>query len=142
MDKTILLVLLTALFLGCNPTPGGYTPEAWAKIQREHPNFAQEIQWINRDSTRREIRAQYLYAHGGKTQWSDGVFAGCADPEMLDGQKDAFAHLVVATMQHMINRGILGADEPRWRQALARIEQIKGYDPAKVEATVRKMDGQ
>lgn len=128
------------LMISCDSTPSGYTPEAWSRLKRESPNLAQEITWINEDSTRREIRDQYLYANGGKTKWGDGLFAGCADPEMLDGQKDAFAHLVVGTMQHMVDKGDLGDAEPRWRQALAKIEQIKGYDPKKVEQTIREYD--
>jgi len=84
-----LSILITfSLLLGCGSTPEGFTPEGWDRYQRDHPNGAQVVRWIDNTSQRRNLQRQYIQAFKdarGSPVIAEIVFRRGAERVMLQG---------------------------------------------------------
>ena len=88
--KKAIIAMAAALLLACSTTPRGYTPEAWERVKRQDPNFAQTMEWIEESRERSQARVIYLTMMNRPMMLLDRYCVGFAEPEMLQGKPGAF----------------------------------------------------
>jgi hypothetical protein len=101
-----IICAVPGLFLACQTVPEGFTPEAWERLQRDNPNAAQVISWVDRSSERRDLRRKCLAVSQpefGGQKFMDIWFMDQAQFAMLQGE-DLKKHLV-GSLQESIAKG-------------------------------------
>lgn len=125
MRTSIVAILCIAIMVSCNSTPSGFTPEAWERIQREHPNQADALKWIEGDPTRSKIRQIYL-SHMWDTNrdLGDAILIRAANFEIQEGQPGAFRVMVVEVLKDRIRKDAINPNDNRAQKALTAIESL------------------
>ena len=127
MRKAILAAVAILALLACNKVPKGYTAEEWERIQREQPNFAQTIEWIERDGSRSAVREACIYAFRGRVESADRMLLSAAEAEMLHGKEGAYILITREVFGKMISTGQVSSDHiQEWSEAYKRIIEIAG----------------
>lgn len=92
-----ITILSLGLVLACDVRPAvpeGYTPEAWERIQRDYPDKAQLIKWVDARADLRKLNKEAEFAFSDevklKMEWEVSFNAACEEA-MLRGRpiKDA-----------------------------------------------------
>jgi hypothetical protein len=124
--RKLLVLIAAVLTMACsNTVPSGYTPEAWERLCREHPNHAQTLQWIVKDAERAKIRQIYIKEWHGDVGLADRMCASVADPEMLGGKPGTFKSGIRELSMAMSTRKInTPEDRERWLTAVREIDAL------------------